>query len=65
MIDVGDEDRLRKVGLDMFPGAAIAVSAGTDLEVEGTVDPEGKKEQESRVLGNRGDSHMAFNRCHP
>lgn len=39
VVDVGDEDGLREVGLDVFPWASVAVSAGSDFEIERTVDP--------------------------
>lgn len=42
-VDVGEEDRLGKGGLDMLPGAPLAVTTGPDLEIEGAVDPVGNK----------------------
>ena len=40
LVEVGQEDRLRVGGLDMFARAAIAVAAGTDFVVKGAVDLE-------------------------
>jgi len=37
LVQVGHEDRLRVRGLDVLAGAAVAVAAGADLEVEGAV----------------------------
>lgn len=45
MIDIGNEDCLGKVGLDMFPGAAIAVSASANLEVERTIHPTEERDE--------------------
>lgn len=39
VIDVWDEDCLGEIGLNVFPRASVAVSAGSDFEVERTVDP--------------------------
>jgi hypothetical protein len=40
MVHIRDENCLREVGLDMFSGATVTVSASTNLEVKGAVDPE-------------------------
>jgi len=37
LIEVGEEDGLRVRGLDVFARTAVAVAAGADLVVEGTV----------------------------
>ena len=37
LVEVGEEDGLAVGGLDMFAGAAVAVSAGTDFVVETAV----------------------------
>ena len=49
VVNVGDKDGLREIGLDVFPGAPVAVSACSDFEVERTVHPEikGTKKQTS------------------
>jgi len=39
MVDIGNEDGLREVGLDVFTRTAISMSTSTDFEVEGAVDP--------------------------
>jgi hypothetical protein len=41
LVEVGEEDRLRVGGLDVFARAAVAVAAGADFVVEGAVDLEG------------------------
>ena len=38
LVEVGQQDRLRVRGLDVFSGAAVAVAAGAYFVVEGTVD---------------------------
>lgn len=38
LVQVGEQDRLRVGRLDVFSGAAVAVAAGADFVVEGTVD---------------------------
>ena len=38
LVQVGQEDRLRVRGLDVLSRAAVAVTAGADLVVEGAVD---------------------------
>ena len=47
VIDIGNKDCLRKVGLDMLPGATVTVSAGAYLEVEGAVDPGSRWKRDS------------------
>jgi len=42
LVEVGEQDRLRVRGLDVFSGAAVAVAAGAYFVVEGTVDLRGK-----------------------
>ena len=38
LVQVGEKDRLRVGGLDVFARAAVAVAAGADFVVEGAVD---------------------------
>ncbi len=38
LVEVGEQDRLRVRGLDVFSGAAVAVAAGAYFVVEGAVD---------------------------
>lgn len=39
VVDVWDEDCLGEVGLNVFPRTSVTVSAGSNFEVERTVDP--------------------------
>lgn len=38
LVEVGQQDSLRVRRLDVFPGAAVAVTAGANLVVEGAID---------------------------
>lgn len=38
LVHVGDDESLGELGLDVLARAAVAVSAGANFEVEGTVD---------------------------
>lgn len=55
MVEVWEEDSLGVGGFDVFPGAAIAVSAGADFVVEGAVYFIGfGAEDAGEVVGHRG-----------
>ena len=41
LVQVGEQDRLRVRGFDVFARAPVAMAAGTDFVVEGAVDLEG------------------------